>query len=453
MGQKSNVKNQIDMTQGPMIKKELLFIIPLILTSMLQLLYNAVDIIVVGKFAGTSALSAVGSTGPLINMLVNVFMGLSVGTSAVTAVYFGAKDKENVHKVVHTSVAIALISGVILLLLGVFTTPTLLRWMGTPDDVMDQAVLYLRIFFLGMPFNLFYNFCSASLRAIGDTKRPLFFLSISGMINVVLNLVFVIVFHLDVAGVAFATIISQCVSACLICMYLMKCEEGIRLEFKKIKIHKPQLFMILRMGLPAGIQGSFFSVSNLLIQSSINLFGSVAMAGNAASVSLEGFIYASMSSVQQAAVTFAAHNMGAGQYKRIKKNLYSCMGIVSVIGISMCIVFGLLAEHLVGFYSDDPQAIIVGAGRLRIFCSCYFVCGLMDVMTGHLRGIGHSLFPMITSLCVVCLFRVVWIFTVFSHWKTLTVLYISYPILWIMTFSILFLYYQLHAKKSLCKSI
>ena len=442
-------KNQIDMTKGSMIKKEILFVIPLILTAMLQLLYNAVDVIVVGKFAGTQALSAVGSTGPLINLLVNVFMGLSIGTSAITAVYFGAKDKENIHKVVHTSVGVAIISGIILLVVGIFATPTLLKWMGTPDDVIDQAILYLRIFFIGMPFNLLYNFCAAILRAVGDTKRPLVFLAISGVINVILNLILVIIFKLDVAGVAFATIISQAVSAILICRCLMKSEDDIRLEIRKIRIYKQHLLMITEIGLPAGVQGSFFSISNVLIQSSINQFGSVAMAGNAASSNLEGFIYAGMNCVHQVTITFAAQNLGAKQYKRVKKNLYCCFGIVTVIGVAMCMVFGLFGKYLIRCYTDDVQAIAVGIERLNFFCSCYFLCGIMDVITGHLRGVGHSVFPMIVTLCGVCLFRIVWVFTVFEHVHSLMILYISYPISWVMSFIILFLYYQLHVKKSL----
>ncbi len=442
-------KNQIDMTQGAIIQKELLFVIPLILTAMLQLLYNAVDVIVVGKFAGTTALSAVGSTGPLVNLLVNVFMGLSIGTSAITAVYFGAKDEESIHKVVHTSVAVALISGMFLVIIGIFATPILLQWMGTPDDVIDQSVLYLRIFFIGMPFNLFYNFCAAILRAVGDTKRPLVFLALSGIVNVVLNLLFVIVLQMSVAGVAIATIIAQAVSAILICRCLMNSDGGLRLNFGKIRIYKPQLKRMVQIGLPAGIQGSFFSVSNVIIQSSINQFGSVAMAGNAASSNLEGFIYAGMNCVHQAAVTFAAQNMGAKQYKRVRKNLYCCFGIVSVIGIGMCSVFGLFGTQLIGLYSDDAKAIAIGLDRLYLFCSCYFLCGIMDVMTGHLRGIGHSVFPMIVTLCGVCAFRVVWVFTIFQQVPSLMVLYISYPISWVMSFVVLFVYYQVHGKKML----
>ncbi len=449
MEEKIKVKNQIDMTRGFIVQKELLFVLPLILTAMLQLLYNAVDVIVVGKFAGTTALSAVGSTGPLINLLVNVFIGLSIGTSAVTAVYFGAKDEESIHKVVHTSIAVAIISGIFLIGLGICSTPILLKWMGTPDDVIDQSILYLRILFLGMPFNLIYNFSAAILRAVGDTKRPLIFLALSGMVNIILNLLFVIVFQMSVVGVATATIIAQATAALLITRCLANSQGGLRLEVAKIRIHKQQLLSMVRIGLPAGIQGSFFSVSNVIIQSSINQFGSVAMAGNAASSNLEGFIYSGMNCVHQAAVTFAAQNIGAKQYQRVRKNLYYCFGIVSVLGLIMCTIFGVFGEQLIGLYSNDAQAIAIGVDRLHFFCSCYVICGIMDVMTGHLRGIGQSVFPMIVTLCGVCLFRVVWVFGVFNQVPSLKVLYISYPISWTTSLVVLFVYYQIYAKKSL----
>ncbi len=444
-------KNQIDMTTGSIIKKQIWFIIPLILTGQLQLLYNAIDVIVVGKFAGTTALSAVGSTSALINLLINVFMGLSVGSSVITALYFGSKDEENIHKTVHTAFSVAIIGGVFLLFLGILTTPTILRWMDTPEDVIDQAIMYLRIIFIGMPFNLIYNFGAGMLRAIGDTKRPLIFLSISGIVNVVLNLLFVVVFHMDVAGVAWATIIAQFVSVCFIIHCFMTNEGALKLYIRKIRIHKEQCLKMIKIGLPAGIQGSFFSLSNVLIQSSINGFGSVAMAGNTASANLEGFIFTAMNSVHQSAVTFAGQNVGAKEYKRVYKNLYCSFAMVVCIGVGMGAIFALFDNQLIGLYTNDPAAIEVGILRLRMFCGCYFLCGIMDVMTGHLRGTGHSMVPMLVTLVGVCAFRVFWIFCVFASWETLESLYFSYPISWILTFIALFIYYQFSVKKKMCR--
>ena len=451
MLEKRKKQNQIDMTTGAIVKNQILFIIPLMMTSFLQLFYNAVDIIVVGKFAGTTALSAVGSTSSLINLLVNVFMGLSVGTSVTMSLYFGAKDDTNIHRTVHTSTAIATIAGVALIFIGYFMSPTLLRWMDTPVDVIDQAVLYMRIFFLGMPFNMLYNFSAAMLRAVGDTKRPLQFLAIAGVVNVVLNLVFVVGFKMDVAGVALATIIAQAISMILVLRCLVKSQGAMKLEWKKIRVYKAQLLLMIRIGLPAGIQSSFFSVSNVLIQSSINSFGAVAMAGNAASSNLEGFMFTAMNCVHQSAVTFAGQNLGAGKYKRVRKNLYYCFGIVTVVGVLMCTGFALFGEQLLRLYSDNPEAIAIGLERLLFFCSCYFLCGVMDVMTGHLRGLGYSVVPMIVTFCGVCVLRVVWVFAVFRQFPSLGILYISYPVTWIISLIVLYIYYMTWVNKRIGK--
>lgn len=437
------------MTTGSILKKQVMFIIPLLFTGMLQLLYNAVDIIVVGRFAGTTALSAVGSTGPLINLQINVFMGLSVGTSVITSLYFGAKDDENMHKTVHTSIAIALGAGIFLTFMGIFLSPILLEWMGTPEDVIEQSILYMRIIFIGMPFNLLYNFSAAILRAVGDTKRPLIFLGLSGIVNVVLNLIFVVVFHLGVAGVGLATIIAQGISVVLVTRCLMKGEGGLKLIWRKVRIHKEQFAKIAKIGIPAGIQGSFFSISNVIIQSSINSFGAVAMAGNAASANLEGFIYVAMNCVHQSAVTFAGQNIGAREYGRVRKNLYCSLGIVTVIGVAMCLLFMTFRTQLVGLYTTDAEAVVYGVSRLTFICSCYFVCGWMDVLTGHIRGIGHSVVPMLITLIGVCLFRVVWVFGVFATWPTLKILYVSYPVTWGLCVIALMVYYQLVVKKEI----
>lgn len=442
-------KNQIDMTTGSILKKQVMFIIPLLFTGMLQLLYNAVDIIVVGRFAGTTALSAVGSTGALINLQINVFMGLSVGTSVITSLYFGAKDDENMHRTIHTSIALALGAGIFLTFLGFFVSPILLEWMGTPEDVIDQSILYMRIIFIGMPFNLLYNFSAAILRAVGDTKRPLIFLGVSGIVNVMLNLIFVIVFHLGVAGVGLATIIAQGISVILVTRCLMKSEGALKLTWRKVRIYKEQFIKIAKIGIPAGIQGSFFSVSNVIIQSSINSFGAIAMAGNAASSNLEGFIYIAMNCVHQSAVTFAGQNIGAGEYGRVRKNVYCSLGIVTAIGVGMCLVFMTFRTQLVGLYTNDAEAIAYGVARLTFISSCYFMCGWMDVLTGHIRGIGHSVIPMFITLIGVCLFRVVWVFGVFATRPTLEILYISYPVTWGLCVIALMTYYQLVVKKEI----
>lgn len=447
----SKTKNQLDMTIGSLWKKQLRFLIPLILTGQLQLLYGAFDIIVVGKYASPTALPAVGSTSSLVNLLLNVFIGLSVGTNVIMSLYFGSKDEDNMQKTLHTSLATAMISGLFLIFIGISATPSILRLMDTPSDVIDQSILYLRILSIGMPFNLIYNFAAAALRAIGDTKRPLIFLSISGIINVILNLVFVIIFHLDVAGVAIATIISQGISAVLILSYMSRCEGGIKFAVKKLRIHKEHFKKIINIGLPAGIQGSFFSLSNVLIQSSINGFGSIAMAGNTASQSLESFIFNAMNSVHQSAVTVAGQNLGAKKYIRVRKSLYTSIGLATIIGIVMCATFYLFNEELVRFYSNDPKAIKVALARINFFCSMYFICGIMDTITGFMRGLGRSVVPMIISLLGVCVFRIAWVFIVFPYWKTLTSLYFSYPISWLLSIVALLFYYHFWIRKDLLK--
>ncbi len=440
-------KNEIDMTTGSILGKQIRFIIPLICTGMLQLLYNAVDVIIVGRFAGTTALSAVGSTGSLTNLMINVFMGLSVGINVVTAMYYGQKDDQNMHRTVHTAISLAIIAGTMLTIFSFFAAPTLLRWMSTPDDVIDQAVLYMRIIFLGMPFNLVYNFSAAILRAVGDTKRPLRYLGISGIVNVVLNLIFVIVFHMDVAGVGIATITAQAMSVVLITRCLMKSEGAMKLTWKKLRVYKKQALQIIRIGVPSGIQSSCFSLSNVLLQSSINGFGAIAMAGNAASSSLEGFLYVTTNSVQQSAITFVGQNKGANQYDRVRKNLFYGSGLVVLIALSVALVFRIFGTELIGLYTSDAEAIAIGVQRLAMYSTCYFFFGLMDVTSGMLRGLGYSMGPMIIALLGVCGFRIVWIFGVFAAFPSLQVLYLSYPISWFLTWSVLIIYYKIVTKK------
>lgn len=426
---------EIDMCSGPLFRKILLFALPLACSGVLQLLFNAADIIVVGRFTGSTALAAVGSTTALINLLVNLFMGLSMGANVVIARSYGAGDAEAVRRGVHTAILAAAISGVFLIFLGLSLSRPLLELMGTPADVIDQSVLYIRIYFAGMPALLLYNFGAAILRAVGDTRRPLYFLFIAGVINVIFNLIFVICFHMGVAGVALATVISEIISAALILLCLMRNDGVCRLTLKQLRIYKEQLIAILRMGLPAGAQSVIFSISNVLIQSSINTFGSAVMAGNTAASNIEGFVYTSMNAVYQTNLTFSSQNMGARNFKRMSRVLLECAALVSVIGIVMGGGAYLLGRQLLGIYTPDPEVVQFGLYRLGIVCAPYFLCGLMEVITGSIRGMGYSVLPMLVSLTGACLLRVIWIMTLFKAYPTQMTLYISYPVSWALTAS------------------
>lgn len=430
---KARKSYEIDMCNGPLFGKILLFTLPLMLSGILQLLFNAADVVVVGQFAGNEALAAVGSTGALTNLLVNLFIGLSVGANVLVARYYGARQEEEVSRTVHTAVLISVIGGIFLAAIGIAAARPLLIMMDTPKNVIEHSVLYMRIFFLGMPVMLLFNFGSAILRAIGDTRRPLFYLSIAGVINVILNLGFVILFHMGVAGVAMATVISQCISAALIVRCLMRSEGCFQLQLEKLHMDWDKFSKIAAIGLPAGIQGSLFSISNVLIQSSVNSFGSVAMAGNTAGSNVEGFVYTAMNSVHQTAVSFTGQNLGGKRYDRINKILIECLLFVTAIGLIMgngAVFFG---KQILSLYSSDPEVISYGLQRIVIICTTYFICGIMDVLVGSIRGLGYAVMPMIVSLLGACALRVVWIYTVFQWDRTLRTLYISYPVTWAVT--------------------
>lgn len=431
--EKAKKKYEIDMTHGPILSKILLFTVPLMLSSILQLLFNAADIVVVGQFAGDEALAAVGSNGPLINLMVNVFMGLSVGTNVLVARYYGAGLEKETSETVHTAVLISLIAGVFLAIFGVFLAEPLLVLMGSPAEVLPLAALYIKIYFIGMPVNLLYNFGSAILRAIGDTKRPLYYLTFAGVINVVLNLIFVIPLQMSVMGVALATIISQAVSAILVVRCLMLTEGSCHLNLRELRIYKSKLIKIVQLGLPAGLQGSVFSISNVLIQSSINSFGAIAVAGNSAAGNLEGFTYVAMNSFYQAAITFVSQNMGAMEYKRIKKISIECIACVIIVGLLLGNATYLLGHPLLSIYSKSEEVILFGIRRLSIVSTMYCLCGVMDVCVGCLRGVGYSFLPMVVSLLGACGIRIIWIFTIFAQHHDLKVLYISYPVSWTIT--------------------
>lgn len=436
MNQTKSNKYEIDMCNGPLLGKILVFYIPLMLSGVLQLLFNAADIVVVGRFAGSESLAAVGSTSSLINLLVNLFIGLSVGANVLVARYYGAGQQKELSEMVHTAVMTSLISGCILIILGICLAGPALRLMATPEDVIDKAILYMRIYFVGMPFMMAYNFGSAILRAVGDTKRPLYYLLIAGVVNVVLNLIFVIVFSMGVAGVAIATVISQAVSSALVIRCLVLTDSVYKLNLKQLAIVPDKLIKMVQIGLPAGLQGALFSISNVLIQSSVNSFGSIAMAGNTAASNIEGFIYTAMNAFHQTAISFTGQNFGASKYKRIGKILLICQISVLAVGLVMGNAAYLFAGTLLKLYSSDGEVIRYGILRMSIICTSYCFCGMMDVMVGSLRGMGYSIMPMLVSLTGACLFRIVWIYTVFQSYRTLECLYISYPISWALTFAV-----------------
>lgn len=443
-------ENNNDLTSGPLTIKIIKFIIPLMLTGILQLLYNAADSIVVGHYDGSSALAAVSSVGALINLLVNAFMGLSVGAAVVVAQDCGAKDYEGVSKTVHTSYLISIIGGIVVGAIGLIFSRQFLIWMESPEDVLPLSTEYLMIYFIGTPANMAYNFGASILRSVGDTKRPLYFLTISGLVNVVLNLVLVIVFHMGVAGVAYATIISQILSAVMVIVYMMKSKDCVRFVPKKMRIHGDKLKKMLYIGLPAGFQGTVFSLSNVVIQSAVNSFGSLVMAGNGAASSLEGFTYTAMNSVYQASLTFVGQNVGAKKYDRINKVQGVCLVLVTIIGLVFGVTTYCLGEPLLSIYlPNDPEAIPYGIIRMSYIALPYFLCGMMEVMVGGQRGMGMSFIPMINALLGSCVLRIVWISTVFAADPTLFTLYISYPISWIVTTlaHAVFYFIKLHSLK------
>lgn len=408
----------INTTEGVLFPKIISFTIPLIISSVLQLLFNTVDMVVAGKYVGKTALAAIGSTSSLINLLVNVFLGLSVGANVLVARYFGSGQKKDVHETVHTAVSISVLSGILLAFIGVIFAPKILILMGTPESVIADSSLYIRIYFLGMPMQMLYNFGAAILRSIGDTKRPLTYLTIAGAINAVCNVFFIVALGMGVDGVALATILSQAISAVLVARCLMQTDECYKLELKKLRIYKDKMLQILRLGLPAGFQGAIFSISNVLIQSSINSFGEDAMAGSTAASNLEGFVYVSMNAVYHTCLSFTSQNYGAKKFDRIKKIYLECVALVTVIGLILGGVAYCFGPQLLSIYAKgEDQNVVINYGmvRMQIIMLTYFTCGLMDTCVGAIRGLGYSIMPMIVSLLGACGLRVVWIFTIFRY--------------------------------------
>ncbi len=425
---------EIDMCNGPLLGKMLKFYFPLMASSMLQLVFNAADVIVVGRFAGSEALAAVGSTSALINLLTNLFIGLSVGANVMVARYYGAKKDDELSDMVHTSMLTALLSGVLLTVIGLLFSAPILRLMGTTKDALPLAVIYMRIYFCGMPFMMVYNFGAAVLRAIGDTRRPMIFLFISGALNFVLNIIFVVPLKMSVAGVALATIISQGLSAFLIIRCLILSDGAYKLIISKLHINKDKFLRMIQIGLPAGVQGVLFSISNVIIQSSVNSFDdTIIVAGNTTGQNIEGFVYMAMNAFSQTALSFSGQNYGAKKYDRINKVLWIALACVSIVGLTMGNLSVLFGRPLLSLYTDDPNVVTYGLLRITYICTLYFLCGTMDVASGVMRGMGYSILPTIVSLTGACIFRIIWIFTVFVRFHSLEVLYSSYPISWFLT--------------------
>lgn len=424
---------EIDMTNGPLLGKIIRFAVPLALSGVLQLLFNAADMVVAGRFAGSEALAAVGSTGALINLIINLFIGLSVGVNVLVARYYGAGQGKDLSETVHTAILTALICGILLIFIGGGLSRPLLELMGTPENVIDQAVLYMRIYFAGMPVIMLYNFGSAVLRAVGDTRRPLYFLSIAGVVNVGLNLFFVIGLHMGVAGVATATVLSQIISTTLVLLCLLKSDAPYRLDLKRLRIVPKKLWQMTKIGVPAGIQGATFSVSNVIIQSTINSFGSIAMAGATASSNIEGFLWTVVDAFTQAAQSFTSQNYGAKKPERIGRVFHIC--VLMAMGFSVVMGGGayLAGRFLLGLYATDQQVIEYGLRRMLITCVPYFTIALMNVLVGVLRGLGSSILPMVMSIVGTCGLRILWIYTLLPLNPTWEMLFLSYPISWLVT--------------------
>ena len=425
----------IDMLNGPVLPRLLSFALPLMLSSMLQLTFNAADVIVVGRFEGDAALAAVGAPGSLINLLVNLFLGLSVGANVVVAQCCGAGDYRQTGEAVHTAVALSLVGGVLVGVFGFLLAGPLLGLMSTPAEVLPLATSYMRIYFLGMPANMLYNFGAAILRAIGDTRRPLAYLTLAGVVNVVLNLLFVIAFGMGVSGVALATIISQLISATLVTLCLIRTDGAIHLDVRRIRLHPDKVWRIARVGLPAGLQGMVFSLSNVLIQSTVNSFGKSAVAGNTTASNLEGYIYVAMNSIHQGAITFTGQNVGARKYDRISKVCAASLVAVTGIGLALGGFLMLAKGWLFRIYTNDDAVIAAAGLRSSIIAPTYFLCGMMEVMVGLLRGMGSSVTPMVVSILGACVLRIVWILTIYPLNPTLPTLYLSYPVSWFITFA------------------
>lgn len=444
-------KKTLDMTNGPFLKKILIFALPLMATGFLQLLYNSADTAIVGKFAGSQALAAVGSTGSLINLIINVFIGLSMGSGVIVARHIGANDEKRVSKSVHTAMLLGLLSGIIVGIIGFFFSGTFLKLMHVEEGVLELSTLYLKIYFLGAPGSLVYNFGASLLRASGDTKRPLYILSASGIVNVILNLILVIPFKMSVAGVAIATITSQYMTAIIVVILLFRTGSMLKLDVRKLRFDKVELKNIIRIGVPAGLQSSLFSISNVIIQSAVNSFGAVAMAGIAAGSQFDGYIFVCTNAVAQTTMTFTSQNIGAAKYKNINKVYRYCFIVATIISVVLSAIGYFFRDEIVWIFAKEPEVIALGAERLALVIPFYIFCSLQDVCAGQIRGMGKSIEPMILSLFGTCVVRLAWIFLILPPDRSLMDIYWAYPISWFATFAMLNIMYFIAIRKLLKK--
>ena len=444
--------NEIDMCTGPVAGKILRFSIPVMLSGMLQLLFNAADVMVIGQNCGSVSLAAVGSNGAVINLIVNLFLGISIGTNVMVARAVGRQHRDCVFRSVHTAILLSLILGLITGVFGAVTAPRLLHLISVPDDVLPLASLYLRIYFIGIPATVVYNFGAAILRAVGDTKNPLYFLTGAGILNVICNLIFVKVFLLDVAGVAIASALSQYLAATLVVRCLIKQDGICKLDLRKLHLYREELVEMIRIGVPAGLQSTIFSVSNVLIQSGLNGFGSTVMAGNSAASNLDALVYVAQNSFYQAAVSFVSQNVGAGKPERIRHIAVSCYLLVTLVGVAIGTTFYVFGRELLRIFSPEADVIEIGMVRLKWVCVPYFLCGLMEVGCGIVRGLGYAWLPMIVSTVGGCVLRVIWIYTIFQWEHTLDVLYFSYPVSWLATAAVHFLCVVILTRRLIRKS-
>ena len=426
-------KYEIDMCHGSIMDKLISFALPLMLSSILQLMFNAVDVIVVGRFSGSQALAAVGSTTALINTFTNLFIGVSLGANVLAARFYASGREKEMSETVHTAIMLALVSGLMMAVIGQIFARGALELMGTPEDVINKSTLYMRIYFLGMPFFMMYNYGAAILRAVGDTKRPLMFLIVSGITNACLNMIFVIVFHMSVEGVAIATVISQLLSCALVLRCLHHTEGSYQLRFSRLCIKKYYLKQIFQVGIPAGIQSTVINFSNVLLQSSVNSFGSVSMAGYTAADNLMGFLYVSVNAVTQACMSFTSQNYGVGNYKRMDKVLRDCLVLTVAVALIMGSCFWFFGPEILRIYTSNPEVITHAMEIMSITIMPYFLCGIMDLFPGALRGMGHSGIPMILSIIGTVGTRIIWIFGAFPHHRTLRFLFVCYPGSWGIT--------------------
>ncbi len=441
-------KYEIDMSVGNLFSKIVRFAIPVMISGILQLAFNAADLIVVGRFCGDNSLAAVGSNGALVSLIVTILLGMGTGTSVLASRYYGAKDAKALKDIVSTTMILGLVGGIVFAFIGVFLAEPLLVLMGTPEEVLPLAAIYLRIYFAGLPVIVLYNFSSAILKAVGDSRRPLYYLAIAGVLNVGMNVFFVTVLDMDVAGVAIATVASQCVSCVLTLLAIIRTNGMYKLDLRDLHFSMPAFKQIVRIGLPAGLQNSLFSISNVLIQSSVNSFGAIIMAGNSAASSIEAFLFTSVDAVNQSAIASVSQNMGAREYKRTTKATLYCGLINMILWIVMGGGFLLIKEFLLGIYTSDPEVIAAGCVRMNIMAGFFILNGLQHMLAGVIRGHGYSMAPTIVSLLGICGFRVFWIYVVFASNRTLSMLYTSYPVSWIITLAAMIVCYFLIRKKA-----